>query len=315
LIVVTGGAGFIGSNIVRALNGRGSDDILVVDDLSDGRKFVNLRDSRISDYLDRDDFRERLLGGRLARPEAIIHQGACAVTTEWDGRYMMNVNYRYSVDVLEYCLEQKVPLIYASSAAVYGVSARFSEDDPILERPLNIYGYSKLLFDRYVRRRLPVARSQIVGLRYFNVYGPGEAFKGNMASVAYHLHCQRLESAEVRLFEGHDGYEDGEQRRDFVYVEDVAKINLWFLGHPEVSGVFNVGTGKSFSFNEVARAVLAWHGGGEIRYIPFPEELKSRYQSFTQADIRALRAIGYDEEFLDVDVGVKAYLDRFGARP
>jgi ADP-L-glycero-D-manno-heptose 6-epimerase len=162
---------------------------------------------------------------------------------------------------------------------------------------------------------LPVARSQIVGLRYFNVYGPGEAFKGNMASVAYHLHCQRLESAEVRLFEGHDGYEDGEQRRDFVYVEDVAKINLWFLGHPEVSGVFNVGTGKSFSFNEVARAVLAWHGGGEIRYIPFPEELKSRYQSFTQADIRALRAIGYDEEFLDVDVGVKAYLDRFGARP
>lgn len=310
MIVVTGGAGFIGSNIVRALCARG-ESVVVVDDLTDGRKFRNLVGSDIADYWDRDAALERL--ERLAvKPRAVLHQGACAVTTEWDGRYMLDVNYRYSVDLLEYCLAGNVPLIYASSASVYGKSRTFVEHDASAERPLNVYGYSKLLFDRYVRRRLAGARSQIAGLRYFNVYGPGEAHKGRMASIVYHLHRQVAESGEAKLFDAYDGYAAGEQRRDFVHVDDVVRVNLWLLDHPEVSGIFNVGTGRSASFNDVARAVIRWHGRGTIRYVPFPDDLKSSYQSFTEADLGALRGAGYPHEFLDVDTGVPAYLDALG---
>ena len=312
MIVVTGGAGFIGSNIVRELNRRGHDDLIVVDDLRDGRKFVNLVGCDIADYLDKAEFIARLSGGTLGKVEAILHQGACAVTTEWDGRYMMETNYRYSVELLEHCLAARVPLIYASSAAVYGASTVFKEDDRRAERPLNVYGYSKLLFDDYVRRRLARAESPIVGLRYFNVYGPGEGHKGSMASVAFHLHGQVAATGEARLFEGSDGYGPGEQRRDFVYVGDVVDVNLWFLEQRGASGVFNVGTGASATFNDVARAILAWHGKGAIRYIPFPAELKARYQSFTEADLGALRAAGYTAQFRDVRAGVKAYLDALG---
>ena len=315
MIIVTGGAGFIGCNLVRALNRRGLRDIVVVDDLSDGRKFANLVGCDIADYWDKALFTERLRSGAIDPPETIFHQGACAVTTEWDGRYMMETNYRYSADLLEYCLHERVPLIYASSAAVYGASTVFKEGDPSAERPLNVYGYSKLLFDRYVQPRLPSARSQVVGLRYFNVYGLYEAHKGPMASVAYHLNRQMIEHSEARLFEGSDGYEAGEQRRDFVHVEDVVRVNLWFYEHRHVSGIFNVGTGKSASFNEVAKAIIDWHGGGKIQYIPFPEGLKARYQSYTQADIGALRAAGYDSPFLDVRAGVQAYLDALDAQP
>ncbi|HEX6994020.1 MAG TPA: ADP-glyceromanno-heptose 6-epimerase [Gammaproteobacteria bacterium] len=310
MIVVTGGAGFIGSNIVRALCERG-EDVVVVDDLTDGRKFRNLVGSDIADYWDRDVALERL--GRLSvKPRAVLHQGACAVTTEWDGRYMLDVNYRYSVDLLECCIAAGVPLIYASSASVYGKSRTFVEHDASAERPLNVYGYSKLLFDRYVRRRLAEARSQIAGLRYFNVYGPNEAHKGRMASIVYHLHEQVAVSGEAKLFDAYDGYAAGEQRRDFVHVDDVVRVNLWLLDHPDVSGIFNVGTGRSASFNDVARAVIRWHGRGTIRYVPFPDDLKSSYQSFTEADLRALRRAGYPHEFLDVDTGVPAYLDALG---
>ncbi len=229
MIVVTGGAGFIGSNLVRALNARGRSDVAVVDDLRDGRKFVNLVACEIADYWDRDEFLERLESGAIARPEAIFHQGACAVTTEWDGRYMLENNYRYSVRLFEYCVANDVPLIYASSAAVYGASKTFKEHDRDAERPLNVYGCSKLLFDQYVRRHGKRARAQVVGLRYFNVYGPGEAHKGSMASVAFHLQRQVAEHGEARLFEGSGGYAAGEQRRDFVYVGDVASVNLWLL--------------------------------------------------------------------------------------
>ena len=312
MLVVTGGAGFIGSNLVRALNRSGARDVVVVDDLTDGRKFANLVGCDVADYFDRDEFAERLRSRAFERPDAILHQGACAVTTEWDGRYMMEVNYRYSVGLLEYCLAESVPLIYASSAAVYGASTVFKESDRAAERPLNVYGYSKLLFDDYVRRRLPSARSQIVGLRYFNVYGPGEAHKGSMASVAWHLHNQVGTDGEARLFGAGAGCAAGEHRRDFVYVDDVVDVILWLLEAPRVSGIFNVGTGASATFNELARAVLEWHGKGSIRYIPFPAELEKSYQSFTQADLGALRAAGYTGAFRDVRAGVRAYLDALG---
>jgi ADP-L-glycero-D-manno-heptose 6-epimerase len=314
MIVVTGGAGFIGSNLVRGLNLLGETDILVVDDLSDGHKFTNLADCTIRDYEDLDTFRAKLRAGPTSTPRCIFHQGACSDTTEWNGKYMMDNNFAYSREVLDFCLAERVPLIYASSASVYGAGPRFVED-PAVERPLNVYGYSKLLFDQLVRRHLGAAQSQVVGLRYFNVYGPGEDHKGSMASVAYHFSRQVAADGEARLFEGSDGYAAGEQLRDFIYVDDVVAVNLWFYAHRDRSGIFNVGTGRASTFNAVADAVIAWHGRGEKRYIPFPERLVGAYQSFTEADIAALRAAGYTAEFMDVAAGVSAYLDRHTASP
>jgi ADP-L-glycero-D-manno-heptose 6-epimerase len=312
VLIVTGGAGFIGSNIVRGLNDTGRDDVIVVDDLTDGHKYTNIVDRSIADYWDK-----RELSGRLESldepPDAILHQGACAVTTEWDGRYMLAENYQCSVDLLGYCTRHKVPLIYASSAAIYGAGTSFGESDPSVERPLNVYGYSKLLFDRYVRRHAATAGAQVVGLRYFNVYGPNEAHKGAMASVVWHLTRQLRETGELKLFEGSHGYADGEQRRDFIHVDDVVAVVLWFLEHPAVSGIFNVGTGKSASFNDLARAVIECLGTGEIRYVPFPSDLEASYQSFTQADLSALREAGYAAPFDDVRAGVRKYLDAINA--
>ena len=306
MIVVTGAAGFIGSNLVRGLNGRGVEDVLAVDELSDGTKFRNLADAEIADYMDRDVFIDLLERKALPPIEAIFHQGACSTTTEWDGRFMMDVNYRYSQRILHACTERGIPFIYASSASVYGMGPCFAEAREH-ERPLNLYAYSKFLFDQYVRRQN--IRSQVVGLRYFNVYGPREAHKGNMASVAFHFDRQLREGEELKLFVGSDGYGDGEQRRDFINVDDAVAINLWFWEHPQHSGIFNAGTGRAQSFNDVARAVIAWHGRGSIRYIPFPEQLVGRYQSFTEADVGRLRAQGYDQAFLSVEQGVKKYLD------
>jgi ADP-L-glycero-D-manno-heptose 6-epimerase len=310
VFVVTGGAGFIGSNLVRALAERGHDNIVVVDDLEDGHKFVNISDLPVADYLDKDDFLKRLtedrrFGKGLA---AIFHQGACSETTEWNGRYMMKNNYAYSQCLLHHCLEHSVPYLYASSAAVYGGSQQFIEE-PRFESPLNVYGYSKLQFDRYVRRVAANPASQVVGLRYFNVYGPREQHKGSMASVAFHFNNQVLADGEARLFEGSGGYANGEQLRDFVYIDDVCDVNLWFLDNPAVSGIFNAGTGHAQSFNDVAEAVIAWHGKGEVRYIPFPDHLKGAYQSYTQADLTQLRACGCDVKFRPVEQGVPAYLD------
>lgn len=313
MIVVTGGAGFIGSNLVKELNRRGERDILVVDELSDGHKFVNLADCDIADYLDRDDYLDRLGSGDMPAPEVVFHQGACSTTTEWDGRYMMANNFEYSKQLLHYCQARSVPFIYASSASVYGAGPVFSESLDN-EQALNVYGYSKFLFDQYVRRHMDSFTTQVVGLRYFNVYGPREQHKGSMASVAFHFNNQILEGDELRLFEGCDGYGDGEQRRDFIYVGDVINVNLWCHENPGVSGVFNCGTGRSQSFNDVARAVIDWHGRGEIRYVPFPEHLKNAYQSFTEADMSLLRKAGYDQPFLSVEEGVKAYLDELAGK-
>lgn len=309
MIIVTGGAGFIGSNIVKELNERSRHDILVVDDLTDGTKFKNLVDCEIADYCDKDEFLTQILANKeFGNVEAIFHQGACSTTTEWDGRFMLRNNYEYSKILLHYCLERKIPFIYASSAAVYGGGNVFKEMREY-EEPLNVYGYSKFLFDQYVRQILPTAKSQIVGLRYFNVYGPREGHKGSMASVAFHFNNQIPKEGMVKLFEGSDGYGDGEQQRDFIYVGDVVNVNLWFSEHPDKSGIYNVGTGRAESFNAVARAVIAWHKKGRIQYIAFPENLRGRYQSFTQANIDHLQEAGYTAPFKTVAEGTKEYLD------
>ncbi|VAW85812.1 ADP-L-glycero-D-manno-heptose-6-epimerase [hydrothermal vent metagenome] len=310
MIIVTGGAGFIGSNIVKALNQRGYRDVVVVDDLSDGAKFRNIVDCDVMDYLDKDQFIKKIQANDnfSDRIEAVFHQGACSATTEWDGRYMMEINYEYSKTLLHYCLDKKVSYIYASSASVYGSGPVFKEH-PDNEAPLNVYGYSKYLFDQYVRRLLPDVTSQVVGLRYFNVYGPREQHKGNMASVAFHLNNQLLDKGEIKLFAGCDGYGDGEQRRDFIYVGDVVDVNLWFMNHAAKSGIYNLGTGRSQPFNDVANAVINYHGRGKLEYIPFPEHLQGSYQSFTEADMSALKTAGYDGVFKTVGEGVAAYLE------
>lgn len=308
MIIVTGGAGFIGSNVIHGLNQQGIEDIIAVDDLQDGTKYKNLVDCKIADYLDKDLFLQQIKHDELNHSiKAIFHLGACSTTTEWDGRYMMENNYEYSKKLLHYCLEKEIPFIYASSAATYGDGKTFIEK-PLYEKPLNVYGYSKYLFDQYVRKFLTHNESQIVGLRYFNVYGPRESHKGNMASVAYHFNHQILQDGVVKLFEGCDGFDHGEQKRDFIYVKDAVNINLWFLENPDKSGIFNVGTGNSESFNAVANAVIDFYNKGKISYIPFPEHLRGRYQSFTEADITALRDAGYDQRFFTVAEGVKDYL-------
>ena len=314
MIVVTGGAGFIGANLVKALNARGRNDVMVVDDLRDGTKFINLADCTLADYLDKDDFLARVkatLRGEsvdLPKIDAIFHEGACSDTTEWDGHYMMENNFEYSKVLLNYCEQQGIPFLYASSAATYGGSEIFKEV-PEYEKPLNVYGYSKLLFDQHVRSRWSELTTQVVGFRYFNVYGPREQHKGKMASVAYHNHLQIRNGETLKLFGAYGGYEAGMQSRDFVYVGDVVDVNLWFLDHPDKSGIFNLGTGRAEPFKAIGEAVIDFYAKGEIDYIAFPEELKGRYQSYTRADISELRASGCDVEFKTVAVGVKAYLE------
>ena len=328
--IVTGAAGFIGSNIVAALNARGDQQIIAVDNLRQADKFKNLIDCDIADYMDKHEFMERLLAGHFeGQIKAVFHQGACSNTMENDGRYMMENNFRYSLDMLNWCQDENVPFLYASSAATYGASQTFVEERAC-EAPLNVYGYSKFLFDQVVRKRLAARlatgdaqAAQIVGFRYFNVYGPREAHKGRMASVAFHHFNQFRAQGKVDLFEGCAGYANGEQKRDFVYVGDVAKVNLFFLDHPEQSGIFNLGTGRAQSFNELSVATVnacrAAHGvpaenlatllsQGLITYIPFPEALKGKYQSFTQADLSKLRAAGYRAGFASVEEGVTQYV-------
>ncbi|MFN2643478.1 MAG: ADP-glyceromanno-heptose 6-epimerase [Burkholderiales bacterium] len=315
--IVTGAAGFIGSRLVRGLNRRGVSEIVAVDNLAHGEKFRNLVDCEIADYVDQASLASRLasLEGSI---EAVFHQGACSDTLERDGRYMMENNYAYSRRLLDWCQEEEIPFIYASSASVYGAGPHYREERGC-ERPLNIYGYSKFLFDQVVRSRLAQRNAQIAGLRYFNVYGPNEWHKGRMASVAFHAYEQLLAEGRVKLFAGSDGYRDGEQRRDFIYVDDVVAVNLWLLERRTVSGLFNCGTGRGQSFNRLACAVInAVHGTQAtlhdivakrlIEYVPFPPELVGKYQSFTEADLTRLREAGYPGEFMTVEQGVAAYV-------
>jgi ADP-L-glycero-D-manno-heptose 6-epimerase len=322
--IVTGAAGFIGSNLVKELNERGEDSIIAVDNLSKADKFKNLADCEIADYLDKKDFLQKLQEGYFdGLVTAVLHQGACSDTMETNGRYMMENNYQYSLELLNYCQSEEIPFLYASSASVYGGSRVFRESREY-EAPLNVYAYSKFLFDQVVRRRLQKCSAQIVGFRYFNVYGQREQHKGRMASVAYHFFNQYRAEGKVKLFEGCDGYTNGGQLRDFVSVEDVTKVNMYFLDHPQKSGIFNLGTGRAQSFNDVAVATInalrASEGRpaldlaelqqqGLIEYIPFPEQLRGKYQSYTEADTSALLGSGYIEPFLSVEQGVARYVD------
>ena len=323
-IIVTGAAGFIGSNIVKALNRRGETDIIAVDNLTNGHKFRNLADCDIAHYLDKHEFirqvREHLIAHDI---RAVFHQGACSNTMEHNGQYMMENNYQYSLDLLDWCQDERIPFLYASSAAVYGKGTAFREERA-LEKPLNVYGYSKFLFDQVVRRRIAQGlTAQVVGFRYFNVYGMREQHKGRMASVAYHHFNQYRSQGYVNLFGAYENYGNGKHSRDFISVEDVAKVNLYFFDNFEKSGIFNLGTGRSQPFNDLAAATVNACRAAEgkpklslaelveqqlIRYIPFPEDLAGKYQSFTQADTEKLRAAGYADDFYTVEQGVERYV-------
>ncbi len=332
-IVVTGAAGFIGSNIIKGLNARGIDEIIAVDDLSEGDKFRNLADLQIADYVDADDFYELFAEGAYGQVEAVFHEGACSDTMELDGKFMMDNNYTLSCELFHTCQAQGTRLLYASSAATYGGSDTFRES-PEFEKPLNVYGYSKLLFDQRLRRELGAgfqnAQTQVVGFRYFNVYGPREQHKGRMASVAFHQFHQFRNEGKVKLFAEYGGYGPGGQMRDFVYVDDVVAVNLWFFDHPEKSGLFNLGTGRAQPFNDVALGVVQTlqqlKGQTQpltldkalaqdlIDYITFPSALVGKYQSYTQADLSALRAAGCDLPFADVATGVASYMHWLAAQ-
>jgi ADP-L-glycero-D-manno-heptose 6-epimerase len=302
MILVTGGAGFIGSNLVRGLNRRGLDDILVVDDLEQGEKHRNLNGLRFRDLVDYRDFEQRLERFRAEKIEAIFHQGACSDTTVTDGRYMLRVNYEYSKTLLAFALG-RCPFLYASSAAVYGDGQRGFREVESCEDPLNVYGFSKFLFDRHVRRLLPRPPTQVAGLRYFNVYGPQENHKARMASVVYQFHRQASAGLPLKVFQG-----SREFVRDFVYVEDAVELNLFLLEHPATSGIFNCGTGQARSFQALAEATAKHYAGARIEEIPFPADLAGKYQAFTQADLASLRAAGYGREFTTLEAGVAAYV-------
>ena len=322
-VVVTGAAGMIGANLVHGLNAIGIDDVIAVDDLTDGPKYRNLLGAQISDYFDKSEFYARFARGEFGKIDAVLHQGACSDTMEHDGRFMLDTNYRCSKDLLDAAQAHGTRLLYASSAATYGGSASFREE-PAFEQPLNVYGYSKLLFDNVVRRMLPRATVQVAGFRYCNVYGPREQHKGRMASVAFHHFNQYRETGKVKLFGEYNGYAPGQQSRDFVFVDDVVAVNLWFLQHPDRSGIFNLGTGRAQPFNDVAAAVVntarARAGAGAlplpelvrqglIEYIDFPAALVGKYQCLTQADLTRLRATGCDLPFADVAMGVRQYVE------
>ena len=322
-VVVTGAAGMIGSNLVYGLNAAGIDDVIAVDELTDGMKYRNLLGAKVSDYFDKSEFYRRFAAGELGSVTAVFHEGACSDTMEHNGRFMLENNYRCSKELLDACQVQGTRLLYASSAATYGASDTFRES-PEFERPLNVYGYSKLLFDNIVRRMLPNSTSQVVGFRYFNVYGPREQHKGRMASVAFHHFNQYRDTGKVKLFGEYGGYGPGQQARDFVFVDDVVKVNLWFLEHPDRKGIFNLGSGRAQPFNDVAHAAVnacrAQRGESTlsladmvaqdiVQYIPFPEALVGKYQCHTEADLANLRSTGCDSKFADVATGVRHYVD------
>lgn len=304
MIIVTGGAGFIGSNIVRGLNGIGIDDIIIVDNMTNSKKHRNLNALSFNDYIDKEDFINSLDTFKNYKIEAIFHQGACSDTMEQDGRYMMHNNYDYSKKLLEFSAENRIRFIYASSASVYGDARNGFKEEEKNEYPLNVYAFSKFLFDRYVRKLIEKVSIQIVGLRYFNVYGPQETHKGKMASVIYHFHNEILDDGTIKLFEGSDNF-----KRDFVFVDDVVNVNLFFLENENLRGIYNCGSGQAEPFLKIAEIMQRLYKNVRIEFIKFPEELKDKYQTFTQADISLLKGVGYDKRFVPLEEGVAKYVE------
>lgn len=311
MIIVTGGAGFIGSNIVKGLNDRGREDVLIVDNLTNMVKFKNIQGLKALDYMDKQNFIDAIKNGKFddANIEVIFHEGACSDTMEYNGKYMMENNFEYTKTLMHFALKKKIQLIYASSASTYGSGKHGFSEKPACEEALNVYAFSKLFFDNYARRYFDNAESQIVGLRYFNVYGPQENHKGKMASMIFQMFNQWKAEGKVKLFEGIDGYGNGEQVRDFIYVKDVVKVNFFFWDHPELKGIYNCGTGNAHTFNTLAKGVLKYFGSGELEYVPFPEVLKGKYQSFTEADSSKLLAAGYDGGFTDIEEAIAEYCE------
>ena len=309
MIIVTGGAGFIGSNIVKGLNERGREDVLIVDNLTNMVKFKNIQGLKALDYMDKKDFIAAIKNGKFdnEKIDVIFHEGACSDTMEYNGKYMMENNFEYTKTLMHFALKKKIQLLYASSASTYGSGKHGFSEKPACEEALNVYAFSKLFFDNYARRYFDAAESQIVGLRYFNVYGPQENHKGKMASMIFQMFNQWKAEGKVKLFEGIDGYGNGEQVRDFIYVKDVVKVNFFFWDHPELKGIYNCGTGHAHTFNTLAKGVLKYFGSGELEYVPFPEVLKGKYQSFTEADSSKLLAAGYDGGFTDIEEAIAEY--------
>jgi len=315
MIIVTGGAGFIGSAIVAGLNSRGIDDIVIVDILGSDEKWKNLRPLRFADYVEADDFLEMLTAGKIDWPiEVIFHMGACSDTTERDASYMIRNNYDFSKILANRAVQDGIQFIYASSAATYGDGSQgFSDDEAELDKllPLNIYGYSKQMFDLWARRAGLLKR--IVGLKYFNVFGPNEYHKGEMRSFVVKAFEQINATGRVELFESHrPDYADGEQKRDFLYIKDAVDMTLFFLDNRKIAGIFNIGTGQARTWNDLAKATFAaMNKKPHIDYIPMPEKLRDRYQYFTQADITKLGTAGYKKEPTSLEDAIKDYVQNY----
>jgi ADP-L-glycero-D-manno-heptose 6-epimerase len=312
--IVTGGAGFIGSNVVKALNARGENDILIVDRLHTDEKWKNLVGLHYEDYLDKNDFRERFAAGDFNEVRTLFHLGACSATTERDADYLADNNYRVTRELCEGCLAAGIRFIYASSAATYGDGTQgYNDADEATPQyiPLNMYGYSKHMFDLWALKNGLFDR--IAGLKYFNVYGPGEAHKNDMRSVVHKAYGQILESGTVKLFKSHRAdYGDGEQVRDFIYVKDAVNVTLFFHDHPQVSGLFNCGTGQARTWNTLVTAVYRAMGcEPAITYIDMPEHLREKYQYHTQADMTKLHAAGYDTSFFSLEDGITDYVQNY----
>ena len=310
-IIVTGGAGFIGSNLIAELNARGEKDILIVDHLGTGEKWKNLRSLRYEDFMDKDDFRESFLCDLVEPAETVFHLGACSATTETDADYLMDNNYRYTRDLCEWTLANEGRFIYASSAATYGNGENgYSDDDAVTPKlkPMNMYGYSKHLFDLWAMEH--ELFNEIVGLKYFNVYGPNEYHKGDMRSVVHKAFCQIRDTGGVSLFKSYrPDYADGEQVRDFIYVKDAVAVTLFFMENPETEGLFNCGTGKARSWNDLAKSVFAaLNKKPNIKYIEMPDHLKGQYQYHTVAVMQKLKAAGYSKPFHTLEDGVRDYV-------
>ncbi len=315
MYLITGGAGFIGSNLVRCLNKSGIENIIIVDNLKNGKKFENLSNLNFVDFYDKNDFIENIDDlNYFPKIEKIIHLGACSSTTEWDGKYIMKNNFEYSKKLFHYCADAKISFIYASSASVYGLGLNGFKEERICEKPINVYAFSKFQFDQYVRSYFGKFENQVVGLRYFNVYGPGEKHKKDMSSPVYKFSRQIKKTGFCNLFKGYDGFKDGQQKRDFVFVDDCVQVKKWFLENEKITGIFNLGTGNAESFEAMADAVCEWYlinkkVDAKIKYIEFPDHLKGAYQSFTKADISNLRNSGYQNKFFSIKDGVFSYLD------